>query len=69
MFDMKEYVVNNNSDNNPNNDHEVHTTDCPQYSYMELGHHFSCDLAIEAAKEFYDNIDGCVHCCFMCHTS
>ena len=32
-----------------------------------LGPHLDCHSAIKKAEEYYDNVDGCDHCCPKCH--
>ncbi|MEP1779329.1 MAG: hypothetical protein ABJH72_04340 [Reichenbachiella sp.] len=67
---MKKYYVNNNTDTNPNNDHEVHADDChllPLSNGTDLGYHYNCQSAITEAKKHYSKVDGCVHCARECH--
>jgi len=68
---MKAYYVNNNEQSN--GDHEVHESGC---SYMPkpenrtfLGSFINCKYAINEAKKYYDDVDGCYYCCPDCHTS
>ena len=68
---MKKYYVNKNAQSN--GDHEVHTKDChvlplPQ-NRIYLGEFPNCQKAVKKAKEYYDDVDGCIHCCKPCHTS
>ena len=68
---MARYVVNNNTDTNPNNDHEVHVQGCSSFpsDYKELGDHASCQVAIAVAKTIYSDVDGCRICSGDCHKS
>ncbi len=70
---MAKYWVNNNSDNNPNNDHEVHKDGCHLLpaivSKTSLGEHNNCSSAVTEAKKIYSNSDGCIHCIPECHKS
>ena len=65
---MAHYYVNKNAQST--GEHEVHKKGCsyfpdePKY----LGYFSSCDEAIEKAKEYYSNVDGCYFCCPDCHT-
>ena len=67
---MKKYYVNNNTDTNPNNNHEVHAEDChllPLSNGTYLGVHTNCQSAVEKARTYHSNVDGCVHCAKACH--
>lgn len=64
------YYVNKNAQ--ITGEHEVHCEGC---SYMPdeknriyLGNFDSCRPAVEAAKKYYTNVDGCFHCVSACHT-
>ncbi len=66
---MSRYYVNNRAQNN--GDHEVHTTGC---NYMpsdkiDLGDHDNCRSAVQRAKTYYNQSNGCYHCSNACHTS
>jgi len=64
--------MNRRTDNNPNNDHEVHKASCyllPLKDRIDIGVHPDCEQAMEAAKKFFDNIDGCAWCIPECHES
>ena len=70
---MAKYWVNDSTENNPNNDHEVHKEGCHLLplitSKTPLGEHPNCASAVAAAKKIYPNSDGCIHCIPECHTS
>ncbi len=67
---MKHYYVNKNAQTT--GEHEVHTYDClylPDVNNrIYLGYFDSCKQAIQAAKKYYNNVDGCYYCCRLCHT-
>lgn len=52
-------------------EHEVHKTTCNWLPSSEnrigLGYFPSCADAIKKAREYYTNVDGCKHCCPVCH--
>jgi hypothetical protein len=67
---MSLYYVNQNAQSN--GDHEVHKSGC---SYMPddenrtyLGDFSSCDSAVDAAKRYYTQVNGCYYCANACHT-
>ncbi|MGL4410526.1 MAG: hypothetical protein ACRCTF_00065 [Bacteroidales bacterium] len=66
---MDYYCVNINVQST--GEHEVHTNSCrflPDFSFREgLGVFSNCSDAIEKAKEYYSNVDGCSYCCPACH--
>ena len=66
---MKNYYVNTNAQSN--GDHEVHTATCnhlPDISNRKfLGEFWNCQDAVNEAKKFYSNVDGCYYCCYACH--
>lgn len=68
---FKHYYINKQTSSNPNNNHEVHVSECqwlPSVNNREyLGYFSSCADAIRKAKETYTNIDGCAICCPLCH--
>ncbi len=68
---MPYYYVNKNAQST--GEHEVHTTSCnhgPLYesNKQSLGSHSDCKSAVQAAKQYYSNVDGCYYCCNECHT-
>ncbi|MCF7516802.1 hypothetical protein LY624_11120 [Pseudoalteromonas sp. N1230-9] len=67
---MKHYYINDNAQNT--GEHEVHTESCPYFNLITdrtyLGFFHSCKDAVEKAKTKYSNVDGCKHCCSLCHT-
>ena len=67
---MEEYYVNMNAQDN--GDHEVHKTGC---SYMPdldnrkyLGKFTSCYGAVQEARKYYSQVNGCYYCSIACHT-
>ena len=68
---MASYYVNDNSQSN--GDHEVHEKGCYWLGLAKstkyLGNFTSCRPAVAAAKMFYPQSNGCVHCSPNCHTS
>ena len=66
---MAKYCVNKNAQ--PTGEHEVHKEGCdwlpdPE-NQVDLGDHSNCHAAVEAAKRYYDNVDGCAYCCPDCN--
>ena len=63
------YYVNNNAQST--GEHEVHSENCFWLSLVTdkiyLGNFSSCAEALRAARVFYSNVDGCIHCCRECH--
>lgn len=53
-------------------EHEVHKASCAYApdaaNRVQLGYHANCRQAVEKARAFYGNVDGCYHCCRECHT-
>ena len=68
---MASYYVNKNAQTN--GDHEVHTTGCTFMPHPDnriyLGEFTSCRPAVEAAKKFFNQVNGCKFCSRECHTS
>lgn len=69
---MPRYYVNKNAQP-VSGDHEVHVVGCawmPQaHNCVDLGEHLSCGTAVQKAKHYYPDSNGCVHCCPACHTT
>ena len=66
---MAKYRVNRIA-RSPNGDHEVHKEGCkwwPTQSYVDLGEHLSCATAVNAAKPYYRDANGCATCSPACH--
>ncbi len=67
---MYKYYVNKNAQ--ANGDHEVHRADCSYLPSKEnriyLGEFSNCHQAINAASQYYNDVDGCYYCCNECHT-
>lgn len=69
MRDMAAYYVNNRAQSN--GDHEVHVASCIFFpsDRKYLGEFSSCQPAVETAKQYYRQSNGCFTCCRACHTS
>ena len=69
---MTEYIVNNNDEKNPKENHEVHTKkhalELKIKDYTSLGLHKDGKEALAKAKEIYDDANGCKDCCPEAHT-
>lgn len=67
---MAKYLVNKKAQ--PTGEHEVHTDTCSflpdRENRLALGDFASCQEAVRAARQHYNNVDGCKHCSWMCHT-
>ncbi len=67
---MPYYLVNRNAQ--PTGEHEVHESNCGHMpdllNRQDLGFHGTCKGAVQAAKSYYDNVDGCYYCCNDCHS-
>jgi hypothetical protein len=67
---MAQYYVNKNGQSN--GDHEVHKSGC---SYMPMAHnrialgdYSTCSPAVNAARQYYSQVNGCYYCSNACHT-
>lgn len=71
---MPNYCVNRNAQSNTG-DHEVHDVasqhNClpDPANRLDLGWHSSCVGAVEAAKQYYSDSNGCKFCANECHTT
>ena len=67
---MFHYFVNKNAQSN--GDHEVHKDGCswlPSVLNREyLGMFGSCQSAVQAARKYYSQVNGCYYCSNACHT-
>lgn len=67
---MPHYCVNKNAQST--GEHEVHKEGCDQMPDPEnrqsLGDCANCSAAVEKAKQYFDNVDGCFYCSNECHT-
>lgn len=67
---MAHYYVNKNAQ--ANGDHEVHEEGCSWLPAVEnriyLGIHATCASAVLEARKYYDQVNGCYHCSYPCHT-
>ena len=70
---MPQFCVNRNAQSN--GDHEVHDVSSGSWclpaasSRLDLGHHVSCSSAVQAARTYYKQVNGCAWCAPDCHTS
>ena len=68
---MSSYYVNTNAQ--ANGDHEVHTTGCEYLPAREnriyLGEFTSCHQAVQEARKYYSQVNGCYYCSRPCHTT
>ena len=65
---MDRYYVNTTAQRT--GEHEVHKRGCRYFpvSFKSLGAFATCHQAVQAARTFYDNVDGCATCSPLCHT-
>jgi len=67
---MPNYIVNQRAQST--GEHEVHETTCSSapasWNQQALGWHATCQSAVQAARQYYTNVDGCAHCSSACHT-
>lgn len=67
---MDQYYVNKNAQ--PTGEHEVHKEGCAYLPSVVnrtyLGSFSTCQEAIQKARTFYSNVDGCYFCCRACNT-
>lgn len=65
------FYVNKNAQSN--GDHEVHRATCDWLPIPEnrlyLGEFTSSWQAVQEAKKYYDQVNGCYYCCPETHTS
>jgi hypothetical protein len=68
--DMPQYCVNRTVQ--ANGDHEVHAEGCIYWPHPQnvqpLGWHAFCQPAVQAARAFYYQVNGCRTCSTGCHT-
>jgi hypothetical protein len=68
---MKKYYVHKKQDDK--GDHEVHESGCPWLVNMEnfiyLGSFNNCHEAVQAAKKYFPQVNGCKHCSEECDIS
>ena len=69
---LTHYYVNKNDEHNPGHDHEVHTEEHALElgikSKIDLGYFESCHVALEKARQYYSDADGCAICCPECNS-
>ncbi|MDQ0727132.1 hypothetical protein QFZ21_002132 [Microbacterium sp. W4I20] len=71
---MPNYIVNRNAQPG-SRDHEVHNADSgcqymPTWSnQIALGNFSSCSGAVQAAQNYYSDVNGCYYCANDCHTT
>jgi len=67
---MDLYYVNKNAQTN--GDHEVHKETCQwlpnEENRRRLSIYSNCKGAVEEAKKYYSQTNGCIHCSNECHT-
>lgn len=67
---MARYYVNKNAQTN--GDHEVHTSTCSWLPDAEnriyLGEFLTCRPAVQEARKYYVQVNGCYYCSNGCHT-
>ena len=68
---MNYYVVNTNQTLNPGLHHEVHTLECANMlgivSRIPLGYCVDEVQAVNKARTYYWDADGCANCCPKAH--
>lgn len=70
---MPYFCVNRNAQ--ANGDHEVHDVSQQNWclptvdSRLDLGSQNSCREAVQAARSYYSQVNGCRWCARECHTS
>ena len=68
---MNTYYVNKNPQSN--GDHEVHKENCTYLPSVEnrqyLGVFATCHRAVQEAKKYFPQSNGCYYCSNECHTS
>lgn len=68
---MDYYFVNRQAQ--ANGDHEVHKQTCAYLpsplNQLALGFHANCHSAVQAARAYYWQSNGCYWCSQQCHTS
>lgn len=71
---MPEYCVNKQAQSD-SGDHEVHDLASEKgclpdpENRRNLGTFATCGEAVEAAKGYYDDVNGCYYCANNCHTT
>ncbi len=71
---LPEFCVNKNAQPG-SGDHEVHDLSSQQgclpdpANRLNLGTYTSCRGAVNAAKQYYDDVNGCYYCANECHTT
>lgn len=69
---MPNYCVNKNAQ--ANGDHEVHDTTANNWclplpvNRQDLGYHSGCQSAVQAARAYFRQVNGCAYCASGCHT-
>lgn len=64
---MAKYYINSSAPKD--SDHIVHVETCPYLpdGLEVLGNFSTCQVAMEAARYFYHQANGCYWCCRACH--
>lgn len=71
LLTRKVWVVYINTNAQPMDEHEMHTSSCAHGPSIEnrinLGIFHNCSGAIREAKKYYNDVDGCFYCCPESH--
>lgn len=66
------YYVNKNAQSD-SGDHEVHSATCSRLpqpeNRLDLGDFNGCAAAVDEAKRYYYDANGCAYCSPSCHTT
>lgn len=71
---MANYIVNRTAQYG-SGDHEVHNLDAncshlpSRENQLALGEHSTCSSAVQAARRYYSDVNGCYYCAYACHTT
>jgi hypothetical protein len=71
---MAHYIVNKDAQS-VTGDHEVHNLNVANAclpdpgNRLDLGDHPDCQSAVRAAKQHFDDSNGCAFCAPQCHTT
>lgn len=71
VIGVSSYYVHTKTDDE--GDYEVHVSDCSWLPNEEnrkyLGNFNNCKEAVTEARKYFSPVNGCKHCCKLCHTS
>jgi hypothetical protein len=71
---MPTYCV-NTKEQSDSGDHEVHDTSSSRWCHpdpanqLSLGYHDGCASAVQDARRYYSQVNGCAFCAPTCHTT